>query len=557
MIKRAIFNRTSLFMLFLLAAVTTGLLQSQLYATEKLMIPLGKSVAIPAHGVKKILAVKEGIVDVLNVSEEEIILSGLGAAPAATQLILWDMTGRRVYDIETYSETDIIMSKFASIVGNPNIKLIIFPDSVYLKGQVATEEEKNRAETVAASLVQGKKIVNLIENEVSVPSMQQRIEAAIKLPTVKVTVLSPNYDATNSETVQTASDTGKVRVLLQGTVQDQNDYIHLTETVRGFVPGEDDVSNLVIIENPIQVVFQAYILQVSKNNTEELGIEWGGDSTGLGALKFLENASNDFLGTAAGGGAPVPKYMNPLYMNNINRFERIAAMVRAWETSGKAKVIANPKLLVYANATMRKIAASGWTEEKDGTESSSTMENDAGLAFVDVGQTVQYPASIDAAGNPVYQSLEASLKLVIRDMYVHNGELKFSVFAKQEEPSYLRGTDGPPDVLNRSIMTTVKIKDQETIVLGGLINRTHGVSWKGVPLLSKLPFIGRMFKSRSVTNSENELVILLTPKITNRDADLAGKSKFEAVPVPRRSDRLEKLHNIFQDIKSSHIPLKE
>ncbi len=124
--------------------------------------------------------------------------------------------------------------------------------------------------------------------------------------------------------------------------------------------------------------------------------------------------------------------MIPFYMNNINRFERIAAMVRAWETSGKAKVIANPKLLVYANATKQKVAASGWFEEKDSSESDTSLEKDAGLAYVNVGQTVQYPASSDAAGNPVYQSLEASLKLAIRDMYIHNGELKFSVFAKQE-----------------------------------------------------------------------------------------------------------------------------
>ncbi|HAE38659.1 MAG TPA: hypothetical protein DCG57_08470 [Candidatus Riflebacteria bacterium] len=557
MIKRAIFNRTSLFMLLLLAAVITGVLQSQLYATEKLMIPLGKSVAIPAHGVKKILAVKEGIVDVLNVSDEEIILSGLGNEPSATQLILWDMTGRRVYDIETYSENDIIMAKFASIVGNPNIKLVIFPDSVYLKGQVATEDEKAKAEIVAASLVQGKKVVNLITNEVSAPSLQQRIESAIKLPTVKVTVLSPNYDATNQGNAQTASDTGKIRVLLQGTVNDQNDYIHLSETVRGFVPSEDDISNLVVIVDPIQVVFQAYILQVSKNNTKDLGIEWGGAQTGVGAISFLENASNDFLGTAAGGGAPVPKYMNPFHMNNINRFERIAAMVRAWEESGKAKVIANPKLLVYANATMKKIAASGWLEEKDVAAADTEIETDSGLAFVNVGQSIRYPAGIDAAGGPTYDTIEASLKLAIRDMYIHNNELKFSVYAKQEEPSFLRGADGPPDILTRSIMTTVKIKDQETIVLGGLINRTQGVSYKGIPILSKLPVLGRLFKTKSTTSSENELVILLTPKITNRDADLAGKSKFEAVPVPRRSDRLEKLHNIFQEIKSSHIPLKE
>jgi len=544
-------------MLFLFAALVTGILQSQLFATEKLMIPIGKSVAIPAQGVKKILAVKEGIVDVLNVSNEEIILSGLGTTPGTTQLILWDMTGRRVYDIETYSEADIIMSKFSSIIGNPNIQMIMFPDSIYLKGQVASEEEKKRAEVVASSLVPNKKVVNLIENEVSTPSLQQRVEAAIKLPTVKVTVISPNYEANNPDSGSSASETAQVRIILQGKVEDQNDYIHLTETVRGFVPDEESISNLVVIENPIQVIFQAYILQVSKNNTKELGIEWGSEQSGVGMLNFIENASNDFRGDTQSSGAPVPNYMNPFYMNNINRFERITAMVRAWETSGKAKVIANPKLLVYANASMLKIAKSGWTDEKDAPENENTIETDAGLAYVNVGQKTYFASGIDQAGSPIYDSVDASLKLAIRDMYVNDNDLKFSVFAKQEEPSYLRGTNGPPDILNRSIMTTVKIKDQETIVLGGLINRTQGVSWKGVPILSQIPYLGRLFKSKSTTNSENELVILLTPKIANRDTDFAGKSKFETVPVPRRSDRLEKLHNIFQEIKSSHVPLKE
>ena len=557
MIKNTLSSRSGLFMLLLLTAVVTGILQSQLHATEKLMIPIGKSVAIPAQGVKKILAVKEGIVDVLNVSDEEIILSGLGSTPGTTQLILWDMSGRRVYDIETYSEADIIMAKFSSIIGNPNIQMIMFPDSVYLKGQVANEEQKIRAEVVASSLVQNKKIVNLIENEVSAPSMQQRIEAAIKLPTVKVTVISPNYDATNQNAGSVATDTAQARVILQGTVEDQNDYIHLTETVRGFVSSEDSISNLVVIENPIQVVFQAYILQVSKNNTKELGIEWGGEQSGVGLLNFLENPSNAFRGDEQSRGAPVPKNINPFYMNNINRFELITAMVKAWETQGKAKVIANPKLIVYANATPLKIAKAGWLDEKDTVDNETTIENDAGLAYVNVGQKTFYAAGIDAAGGPTYEEVEASLKLAIRDMYVNNDELKFSVFAKQEEPSFVRGTNAPPDVLNRSIMTTVKVKNQETIVLGGLINRTHGVSWSGVPILSKIPFLGRLFKTKSVSNSENELVILLTPKIANRETDLAGKSKFETVPVPRRSDRLEKLHSIFQDIKSSHIPLKE
>ncbi|GAB4272321.1 MAG: hypothetical protein Kow0029_10860 [Candidatus Rifleibacteriota bacterium] len=527
------------------------------------MIPIAKSIAIPAYGVKKIMAVKEGIVEVLNVSDEEIILSGVGTEPGSTQLILWDRTGRRVYDVETYSETDIIQKKFASILDNPAVQMLIFPDAVYLKGQVSSEEEKKKAQTIAESLVTDRKILNLIEFEVSAPSLQQRIQSAIKLPTVKVSVISANFDPKNptSSNSVIGTDTTNLRIVLEGSVKNQNDYIHLQETVKGFVPSVDQISNLVVIENPIQVVFQAYILQVSKNNTKDLGIEWGrktGDGTLVevesGVVGFLENVSNAFRGDVQSPGAPVPNNINPFEANNINRFDLIAAKVRAWETSGKAKVLANPKLTVYANATPAKMSKSGWLDEKTDFEKETDIETDSGIAFVNVGQDVYYPSKIDTSGNITYDKAEASLKLMIRDLFVNKNELKFSVFAKQAEPSFTRGTNAPPDILKRSVMTTVQTMDQETIVLGGLINRTNTTSWKKVPLLGDIPVVGRLFKSKNTNKSENELVILLTPKIMSDETDLSGNKKFKEVPVPRRSDRLEKLHNIFQQIKSSHLP---
>ncbi len=550
-------KKSTLFVIVLLSAFVVAAFQTTISAAEKLMIPVGKSTSIPAHGVKKILAVKEGVVDVLNVSDEDIILSGLSVGE--TQLILWDMTGRRVYDVETYSENDTILAKFVSVMGNKNLELVIFPDIAYLKGQVSNPEDKTKAETVAQSLLGGKPLVSLIEFEASFTSLQQRIEAAIKLPNVKVSVISPEIDPNiEQSTTAIGSQTSLIRVVLQGSVKDQNEYIHLTETVKGFVQDEEKVSNLVIIDEPIQVVFQAYILQVSKNNQKDMGIEWSGQNAAgdiiNGVLNFGETAGAD-------GKAVVPKYMNPFFMKNINRFDLIAAQVKAWETSGKAKVLANPKLIVYGSSVAekpdimaRKMSGAGWIKENDQAENESTIETDAGNAYVSVGQQLYFAGGLDQSGNPTYEPVEATLKLSIRDLFVNDDKLKFSVFAKQAEPSFVRGGDGPPDILKRSIMTTLQIKDQETIVLGGLINRTQGVSWSGVPVLSKIPYIGRLFKTKSTTNSENELVILLTPKIANRDTDLSGKSKLETVPVPRRSDKLEKLHNIFQQIKSSHIP---
>ncbi len=549
-----------LVLVFLGIILVLAAFNSQSSAAEKLMIPIAKSIAIPANGVKKILAVKEGIVEVLNVSDDEIILSGIGNEGATTQLILWDKTGRRVYDVETYSEKDIIQQKFTSILGNPGVQLIVFPDAAYLKGQVNSEEEKNRAETLASSLINDRKILNLIEFEVNAPSLQQRIQAAIKLPDVKVSVISANFDpkAPENNSSLVATDTTGLRILLEGKVKNQNDYIHLNEVVKGFVNDEKQISNLVVIESPIQVVFQAFILQVSKNNTRDLGIEWGRqgeDGIVTGVLGFLENASNDFRGDTQSLGAPVPKDVNPFYMNNINRFDLIAAQVRAWETSGKAKVLANPKLTVYANSTPTKVSGSGWFKEDLDKKAEQDIADDSGLAYVNVGQKIFYSTGQNlTTGQTNFSEVEASLKLSIRDMFVNNNDLKFSVFAKQQEPSFVRGTNGPPDILNRSIMTTLKIKDQETVVLGGLINRSESVTWGGVPILSKIPYLGRIFKTRNVNKVENELVILLTPKIMGNETDLSGNKKFKEVPVPRRSDKLEKLHNIFQQIKSSHLP---
>lgn len=530
--------------LLLCSLVCFGITSVQ--GAEVLMIPLGKSVSIPANGVKKILAVKDNVVDVLNVSEDEIILSGIGETANTTQLILWDLTGKRVYDIETYSEKNIINDKFESIINNKNLSLKIFPDSAYLQGQAASKEEKKRAEAVAKSLIGNKKLVSLVEYEGAVSSLQQRIESAIKQPDVKVSVISARIDpnATVSLNPLIATDSAGIRVLLEGTVKNQNDFIHMSEVVKGFVSNEDQISNLVTISEPYQVMFQAYILQVTKKNSDDLGITWGSNG-GSGLLNFIE------VGDAAGK-AILPKDMNPFYMKNINRLSLVEAQVKAWEESGKAKVISKPNLMVYASAVAQNKAESSWGGEKN----SKNAESDQGLAFVEVGQTVQVEK--DAGnGKTSYEPFEAKLKLCIRDLYIDGDELKFSVYAQQEELSFERGSGASPDLHSRNIMTTLRVKDQQTVALGGLISKNQSESWSGVPGLRRLPLIGRLFRHRSVNNSENELIILLTPKITNRESDLAGNKKFETINIPRRSDKLENLNNIFDQIKSSHVPVNK
>lgn len=527
---------------------------------EKLAIPIGKSITVKAQGVKKIMAIKEGVVEVLNVADDEVIISGVGENPAETQLIIWDDAGRHQYDVETYKEADLIQRKFNTILGDNSVTIEMFPDVVFLKGVVDLPEKVKQAETILSRLVNDRQIVNLITVRQAV-TLEQRILDAIKIPTVKITKIMTSSDgaaASANASGSAAATAGAFRIVLEGTVKNQNDYIHMVEVVRGFVDPAN-TSNLVTIENPTQVTFQAYILQVNKNNTRDLGIEWGGAQSlaaGLtqGTLRFVENISTAYRGDQPAAGAPVDTWPNPLKANNINRFDIIAAQVKAWETSGKVKVLANPKLTVFANAEPTKLAQSGWFKEKAEAETESGIETDAGIAFVNVGQDLYYPSKIDTSGNITYDKAVAALKLMIRDLFVNEDQLKFSVFAKQDEPSFSRGTNAPPDILKRSVMTTVQVKNGSTIVLGGLINTSKSISNKEVPGLSKLPVIGRLFKTQTVDNRENELIILLTPQVMGEELNQAQGKKIEIVPVPRRSERLEELHNLFQQIKNSHFP---
>ena len=60
------------------------------------------------------------------------------------------------------------------------------------------------------------------------------------------------------------------------------------------------------------------------------------------------------------------------------------------------------------------------------------------------------------------------------------------------------------------------VADGETSVMGGIYTRSTSLNYSKVPLLSELPWLGWLFKSRKEADDRAELLIFITPKITNR-----------------------------------------
>jgi general secretion pathway protein D len=79
----------------------------------------------------------------------------------------------------------------------------------------------------------------------------------------------------------------------------------------------------------------------------------------------------------------------------------------------------------------------------------------------------------------------------------------------------------PPDLSRKQISSVVNMQDGQHVILGGLISSKTGTKVSKVPLLGDLPLLDHLFKREVKIDSVEELVLVITPHIINRNKDLS------------------------------------
>ena len=179
----------------------------------------------------------------------------------------------------------------------------------------------------------------------------------------------------------------------------------------------------------------------------------------------------------------------------------------------KGRVLANPKILI-TNGQLSTIDLTEDYVEKVTSEFLSSTSNGSGASG-----SVQKTYTIgDDKGIKI-----SLVPFISPDGYVTmNIKPEYSTEAGKE---YSTNTDGSKDVaatlLNRRKLDlkNVRIKDGETLVIGGLIRETDAKTVQKIPVLGDLPIIGAAFRSSSTVKEKTELVIMITPKIINDGDD--------------------------------------
>lgn len=112
-----------------------------------------------------------------------------------------------------------------------------------------------------------------------------------------------------------------------------------------------------------------------------------------------------------------------------------------------------------------------------------------------------------------FEKIEANVTLTVTPYVTGKGEVTCDIVPDFTEPEGSLDANTPPTLNHRLLKSKVRLRDGETIVLGGLVKESNTTSYDQVPLLGSIPVLGWLFKNRTISQTRSQLLIFVTPHI--------------------------------------------
>lgn len=252
-----------------------------------------------------------------------------------------------------------------------------------------------------------------------------------------------------------------------------------------------------------QVVIEARMVTVTDGIEDVLGIRWGVTETGSsggtsGTLEGLDSA-----------GTP-PSMTTPAIDDRLN------VNLAAAPSSGTAASIAF-QVAKLADGSLLDLELSALENENKAEIISSPRVTTANQkeALIEQGYEIPYNESASSGATTIaFKKAVLSLKVTPQITPDNNVILDLHVTQDDIYQDVNTGNGGTAKALStQAISTQVLVKNGETLVLGGIYNRSITKTVQKVPVLGDIPGLGVLFRNTSNVNTKRELLIFVTPKI--------------------------------------------
>jgi general secretion pathway protein D len=255
-----------------------------------------------------------------------------------------------------------------------------------------------------------------------------------------------------------------------------------------------------------QVYVQAKIVEISKNKSSDIGVKYGfavGDVSASGLYAMSANFGSEDLTSLASG--KVLEYLGDIG-SGVGSALALGATLDFLQTHGASKSISNPSILCVNNKESSIYVG------KTISVSTGTVTTAAGLNGVtssykreDVGLTLKIKPRVSSR-DKVTLDVEAILENILDD-----GS---------------QNATGQPVTSKQEVKTQAILRSGESVIIGGLVKSYERDSKNKVPLLGDIPLLGEtLFSSTSKTKEQDNLVVILTPYVMDKSAQLSKLQK--------------------------------
>ena len=220
------------------------------------------------------------------------------------------------------------------------------------------------------------------------------------------------------------------------------------------------------IDKPVpQVLIESKVLEISESDSMRLGFTFGREA---GTFKFLTSKDT----------------------GKTSFSEDLQTTLNTLIGNGKAKVVASPRI--------------------------ATLDNHE--AVINIGSRIPYAVPVSSGSSNTQWTVEyidAGVKLKITPRVGEGGYITALIQPEVSSVSEWRTTAAGefPVITTRNARATLRVKDGETIVIGGLLSESDRENISRLPILGYIPVIGLLFQNKTVEKSKTEIVFLITPHI--------------------------------------------
>jgi len=442
-------NKIAATALFLLAALSQPMVVGAQTAPA-ITVTVNKSMVFRlAERAKRVSVSQPEVADVLVVGPSQLLINGKNVG--TTSLIIFDEKGEvSNYDLVVAPDISALRAQLRSVFPNEKIEISTSGPALVLKGEVSNETVYDRVLEIATTYLPPKP------------------PAAVAGASTTVTV-----NPTNTKPALGSGFTGGGQLAFE----DAPDMVSANRFSNRKTEG---IVDLLVIKEIRQIELDVVVAEVSLDKAREVGFNfvYSGPTQVRSATSTLGSTNN----TSTSPTVTLPPFLGAPNgaFTYVNGAFTLSSLYRLLQSRDISQILAQPRLVI---------------------------KNGRSGQFLSGGE---FPITNVTANTSTTEFKEFGVRLGFVPTITWSDRIDLFVLPEVSEPTQINGITA---FTVKRTLSRVELKEGESLIIGGLLDRRIFKDLSKFPILGDVPILGALFRSTRFRNQESELLFVITPRI--------------------------------------------